>query len=134
MSVISGKSGAVKLGANAVAEVVDFAYTMTMPLVPSHSLADLYQEFLPGRRGITGSVTCRWDDTDTNGQTALRAAILAATQVTLDLLPEGAVTGDYRMQFAAWVQNVSVTIPEDHGPVMSTFDFTSDGTITQDTV
>jgi hypothetical protein len=86
-----GSEGLVKIGANTVAEVTGFSFTITADYSEDTTLSDTAKTYNSiGIIGWTGTVTAFWDETDTNGQLAL----VTSSNITLNLYPEGATTGD----------------------------------------
>lgn len=128
MATTHGKVGLVKVGTATVAEVVSWDLDEQANLTEDHQLTDTYATFLVGRKSWTATVTCRWDDTDSTGQEALRAG----SSVALHLLPEGATTGDEDYTGTAIVASVSESLPED-GAIMRTISLVGNGALDRDT-
>jgi flagellar hook assembly protein FlgD len=80
-----GNEGKVKVGANTVAEVSAWSYTETCDLAEDTVMMDTAKSYKAGHKDGSGSVTCFWDETDTNGQQAMDAG----STVNLILFPEG---------------------------------------------
>ena len=84
-----GSEGTVKVGANTVAEIRSWEMNVQADTIEDTELGDAAKTFKSGNYGWSGSVSCFWDETDTNGQEALTIG----ASVTLTLYPEGAATG-----------------------------------------
>lgn len=130
MTTFAGNDGVVKIGANAVAEVRSFNVTEVAETRDATSMGDTWRaNKVNGLKSWTGSVTCWWDDTDTNGQVALTVG----ASVTLTLYPEGDGTGAYSISGTAIVTEIShEQAMED--TIEASFNFTGDGALTRGTV
>ncbi len=76
-----------------------------------------------------GSISCFWDETDTNGQ----ETIDAGTTVALKVYPEGDTTGDVFFSGNAIVTNITRKATLE-GMVEASFTFKGTGVLTQSTV
>ena len=85
-----GSEGTVKIGTNAIAEIRSWELTHETEVIEDTEIGDSNKTFQTGNSSWSGSVTCFWDETDTNGQEALTAG----ASVTLNLYPEGATAAD----------------------------------------
>jgi hypothetical protein len=93
MATHVGKEGSVANGANTVAEVNGWELTESAELVEDSELSDEWRTFKSGTdvyKEWSATVTCWWDETDTNGQIAMSLG----ASVTLNLYGEGKVAGD----------------------------------------
>ena len=129
MATHVGTSGVVKVGANAVAEVVGFNLDETNDTVEDTSLTDTAKSYLVLRKDATGTIECHWDETDTNGQEALDVG----SSVTLNLYPEGADSGDAYYTGTAIVTGASVAVTMD-GVISRTFNVQFSGGVSHTTV
>lgn len=131
MGTHHGKDGVVKVGSNAVAEVDNWSVTESAAVADDTSMGDTWKTHVSGKtiNSWNGSLTCHWDESDTNGQEALDIG----ASVTLNLYPEGAGTGaDYRTGTATITQ-VGLTVTKD-GVTQRSFNFEGNGALTQSTV
>ena len=127
-----GNEGQVKLGANTVAEVMEFEFTETVQPIDDTAMGDAYKTHIGGS-GIkewSGSMTCHWDETDTNGQQAMTVG----ASVTLNLYPEGSTSGDTYWSGTASITERSQTTKMDGETIRATFTFMGNGTLTRGTV
>jgi hypothetical protein len=85
-----GSEGTVKVGSNAIAEIRGWELSHTAEVIEDTVLADADKTFQAGNASWSGSVSCFWDETDTNGQVAMTAG----ASITLNLYPEGASAAD----------------------------------------
>ena len=129
MATHVGTSGVVKVGANAVAEVVGFNLDETNDTVEDTTLTDTAKSYLVLRKDATGTIECHWDETDTSGQEALDVG----SSVTLNLYPEGADSGDAYYTGTAIVTGASVAVTMD-GVISRTFNVQFSGGVTHTTV
>jgi len=125
----TGVSGVVKVGSNVVAELRSFTIDTTAELIEDTTLTDTSRTYQFGKKGATVSAECWWDETDTNGQ----IAIIEGSQVTLNLYPEGADSGDYYFSGTWLIGSNSVSIPTD-GIIEASFNATLTGALTRGTV
>lgn len=125
----AGSEGTVKVGANAVAEITAFSIEETADTVEDTSMGDTSRTFKVTLKSWNGSLECHWDETDTNGQVALTVG----SEVTLNVYPEGATTGDTYLTGTAIVTGVSVA-GELNGLVSRSLTFQGNGALTIGTV
>ncbi len=109
MATHVGTSGVVKVGTDAVAEVTGFSIDQTSDTVEDTSLTDTSKTYKVLRSDATGTVECHWDETDTNGQ----GALTVGAEVTLNLYPEGADSGDTYYTGSAIVTSVGQNVSLD---------------------
>jgi len=129
MATHVGTSGVVKVGANAVAEVVGFNLDETNDTVEDTSLTDTAKTYIALREDATGTIECHWDETDSSGQESLDVG----ASVTLNLYPEGADAGDAYYTGTALVTGASVAVTMD-GVISRTFNVQFSGGVTHTTV
>jgi len=125
----TGVSGVVKVGSNVLAELRSFTIDTTTEIIEDTTLTDTSRTYQFGKKGATVSAECWWDETDTNGQ----IAIIEGSQVTLNLYPEGADSGDYYFSGTWLIGSNSVSIPTD-GIIEASFNATLTGALTRGTV
>lgn len=122
MTTFSGKDGIVKVGGNVISERVTWTIDQTAATEESTSQGDSWQTFEEGLKTWTGSLECRWDDTDVAGQEAL----IIGSKVALTLYPEGDAVGAYEYSGNAVITTVSNATPHDDR-VSRSFQFQGDG-------
>lgn len=105
MATHLGKEGTVQVGSNSIAEIRSFSIDETVDTVEDTSMGDAAKTYLASIKDFSGSVDVIYDESDTNGQTAL--AVGAA--VTLNFAPEGASTGDVKLTGDAIVTGKSIS-------------------------
>ena len=93
MAFIVGKGGTVEIGAtpDAVAEVSAFSYSEETEEIEVVAMG-VAKRFAGGTVEGSGSISCNFDPSDTNGQVALIAKVNAVDQtIAVHLFPEGDV-------------------------------------------
>lgn len=121
-----GTEGLVRVGANTVAEVTGFSFTVTAEYAEDTTLADTAKTY--NTVAITawnGSITAFWDETDTSGQVALTPG----ANISLVLAPEGVDSGDTRYSGNALI--TEITRNTQRGTTNEiTFNFIGNGALT----
>ena len=128
MATHLGKEGTVQVGSNAIAEIRGFSIDETIDVVEDTSMGDSSKTYLASIKDFSGSVDVLYDETDTNGQTALSIG----SSVTLNFAPEGTDSGDVKLTGTAIVTGKSVTSSFD-GLVESTITVQGTGGLTTTT-
>jgi len=128
MATHLGKEGTVQVGSNAIAEIRGFSIDETIDVVEDTSMGDSSKSYLASIKDFSGSVDVLYDETDTNGQTALSVG----SSVTLNFAPEGTASGDVKLTGTAIVTGKSVTSSFD-GLVESTITVQGTGGLTTTT-
>ena len=119
MATHIGNEGSVAIGANTVAEVEAFSLTLTAAMAEKSALGDAFVSRTAGLKDATGTITCFWDETDTNGQLTL----LAGATVVLNLYPEGATSGDVYWTGNAIITDVELAVSGPNDITKQTFNF-----------
>ena len=128
MATHLGKEGTVQVGSNAIAEIRGFSIDETIDTVEDTSMGDSSKTYLASIKDFSGTVDVLYDETDTNGQTALSLG----SSVTLNFAPEGTASGDVKLTGTAIVTGKSVTSSFD-GLVESTISVQGTGGLTTGT-
>ena len=128
MATHLGKEGTVQVGSNSIAEIRGFSIDETIDTVEDTSMGDSSKTYLASIKDFSGSVDVLYDETDTNGQTALSVG----SSVTLNFAPEGTASGDVKLTGTAIVTGKSVTSSFD-GLVESTISVQGTGGLTTGT-
>jgi len=128
MATHLGKEGTVQVGSNSIAEIRGFSIDETIDTVEDTSMGDSSKSYLASIKDFSGSVDVLYDETDTNGQTALSIG----ASVTLNFAPEGTASGDVKLTGTAIVTGKSITSSFD-GLVESTITVQGTGGLTTTT-
>jgi hypothetical protein len=124
----TGSEGTVRVGANAIAEIRSYSVEQTGDTVEDTTMGDSWRTHKATLKGWTASVDCFWDETDTTGQ----GALTVGSEVTLNLYPEGATTGDKYYTGTGIVTGKTVSASFD-GMVESTINVQGTGALTEST-
>ncbi len=124
-----GSEGTVAIGANTIAEIRSWSISESGTTIDDSELADTWDTKLPGPQSWSGSIECYWDETDTTGQGAMTTGAI----VTLNLYPEGNVTGDTYYTGSAIITGIERSGARD-GMVEASYSFEGSGALTQSTV
>ena len=128
MATHLGKEGTVQVGSNAIAEIRSFSVDETIDVVEDTSMGDSAKTYLASIKDFSGTIDVLFDETDTNGQTALSVG----SSVTVNFAPEGTTTGDVKLTGTAIVTGKSVSSSFD-GLVESTITIQGTGGLTTGT-
>ena len=128
MATHLGREGTVQVGSNAIAEIRGFSIDETIDVVEDTSMGDSSKTYLASIKDFSGTVDVLYDETDTNGQTALSLG----SSVTLNFAPEGTSSGDVKLTGTAIVTGKSITSSFD-GLVESTITVQGTGGLTTTT-
>jgi hypothetical protein len=129
MSNHTGSEGVVKVGSNTVAEVRDWNIAESAETIDDTTMGDTARTKKAGLTSANGSLTAYWDETDTSGQ----GAMTVGAEVTLNLYPEGATSGDTYATGSAIVTETGKSGTSE-GMVETTFSFEFNGAVTWGTV
>lgn len=126
MATHTGNAGSVTIGANAVAEVLDFSLTEGVNVIDDTVIADAADTHLVGTTNWSGSVNCYWDETDTNGQEAMTIG----ASVTIHLLPEGAGSTNIDFNGTATITSIERAVAN-NSIITASFSFQGNGALTR---
>ena len=104
MATHLGKEGTVQVGSNSIAEIRSFSIDEVIDVVEDTSMGNNSKSYLASIKDFSGSVDVLYDETDTNGQTALAVG----SSVTLNFAPEGTASGDVKLTGTAIVTGKSI--------------------------
>jgi len=124
-----GKDGVVKVGSDAVGSIRSFSIDYNSDTVETTKMGDAARTYTGTLKSWSASIDAIWlEDTDT-GQQALNPG----DEVTLNMYPEGADSGDTYYTGTAIVTGVSVSTSYDD-LVMVSFTAQGDGDLSITTV
>lgn len=124
-TAVAGKLCKVVIAAATVAEMDGWDYNPTADMIEKTPFLATSKSHIVGLMDGSGSFKGRLDMTDTNGQVALRNAMLAGTQVTLKLY----TTATNFFTVPALIKG-SPMKSDTHGAVEVQYDFQGDGDAT----
>ena len=128
MATHTGSEGTIKVGANTVGELRSFTLETTAETIEDTSMGDTNRSYKVGLKSFTGSASLFWDEVD-SGQTA----IVVGTEITLNVYPEGASSGDTYYTGSAIVTGSTIASSFD-GMVEAEVSFQGTGALTTTTV
>lgn len=126
---LAGAEGVIKVGSNTVAEVRGWSIEQQADVVEDTVLGDTWKTNKASLKSWSGSLSGWWDETDATGQTALAVG----AEVTLNLYPEGATTGDAYFTGTAIVTSKS-NKGEVGGMIEFEINFVGNGALSESTV
>jgi len=126
-NVHTGSEGTIKIGSDTVGELRSYSLETTADTIESTNMGTTARTYKAGLTAWSGTASLFWDELDA-GQTAL----VIGTQITINVYPEGASTGDKYFSGAAIVTAKSVSASFD-GLVESSISFQGTGALTLST-
>ena len=130
MAITRGCYGTVEVDAATVAEVKAWELNTSAEVLDSSAIGDCTKSYTVGAVDWSGTVSCWWDATDTNGQEAMD---VGTTITTLSLQPEGDTTADVTYSGSAIITSIARSGAVD-SIVEANFSFQGTGTLTQGVV
>ena len=89
MATHKGSEGTIKVGSNAVAELLSYSITENVDLIETTNISDAARLYTTGKSSWGGEIATNWDETDT-----AQSALTIGASVTLNIYPEGATSSD----------------------------------------
>ena len=89
MATHKGSEGTIKVGSNAVAELLSYSITENVDLIETTNITDAARLYSTGKTSWGGEISTNWDEGDT-----AQSALTIGASVTLNVYPEGATGGD----------------------------------------
>jgi hypothetical protein len=128
MATHVGSEGTIKIGADVVGELRSFSLESTAETIEDTSMGDTNRSYKVGLKTFTGTASVYFDETDA-GQTAL----VAGAEITLNVYPEGASSGDTFYTGSAIVTGKTINSSFD-GMVEAEVSFQGNGALTESTI
>lgn len=127
MATHTGSEGTIKVGNDTVGELRSFTLETTAETIEDTSMGDTNRSYKVGLKAFSGSASVFWDENDA-GQTAL----VVGTEITINVYPEGATTGDKYYSGSAIVTGSTINSSFD-GMVEGEISFQGTGALTLST-
>ena len=127
MATHTGSEGTIKIGSDTLGELRSFTLESTAETIEDTSMGDTSRTYKVGLKTFTGTASVFFDETDT-AQTALTAG----AEITLNVYPEGATTGDTYYSGTAIVTGKTINSSFD-GMVEAELSFQGTGALTVST-
>lgn len=121
----TGSEGVCKVGSDTILEIKDWTISENCEPIEDTTMGDSARSYKPGLITGSGSFTAYWDEEDTTGQ----GALTSASEVTLNVYPEGDAAGATYASFSAIITEESKTASFD-GMVEATYGFAINGVVT----
>lgn len=128
MATHTGSEGTVKIGSATLGEIRSFNLNITTDVIEDTSMGDTFRSFKSGLSQFTADLEVFFDETD-----AAQNALDPAAQLTLELYPEGASSGDTYFTGTVIVTSKTITSTVD-GMVEASFTAQGTGGITETTL
>ena len=128
MATHTGSEGTIKIGSDTLGELRSFSLESTAETIEDTSMGDTSRTYKVGLKTFTGTASVFFDETDT-AQTAL----VAGAEITLNVYPEGASSGDTYYTGSAIVTGRTINSSFD-GMVEAEISFQGTGALTESTV
>jgi len=124
MAILTGNAGSFKLTTNTVLEIDTWTLDVSTGLEETQSFGKTWKERTATIREFSGTASGRFDNTDTNGHSALNTAFLGGTSVSARFY----VSATNYYSGTAFVQ-ASLNVSE-NGLVTVSYTFTGSGALT----
>jgi hypothetical protein len=128
MATHTGSEGTIKIGADVVGELRSFSLESTAETIEDTSMGDTNRSYKVGLKTFTGTASVYFDETD-----AGQILLVAGAEITLNVYPEGATSGDTFYSGSAIVTGKTLNSSFD-GMVEAEISFQGSGALTIDTV
>ena len=128
MATHTGSEGTIKIGSDTVGELRSFSLESTAETIEDTSMGDTSRTYKVGLKTFTGTASVFFDETDT-----AQNALVAGAEITLNVYPEGASSGDTYYSGSAIVTGRTINSSFD-GMVEAEISFQGTGALTTSTV
>ncbi len=128
MATHTGSEGTIKIGTDTVGELRSFSLESTAETIEDTSMGDTNRSYKVGLKTFTGTASVFFDETDT-----AQNAVDAGAEITLNVFPEGASSGDTYYSGSAIVTGRTINSSFD-GMVEMEISFQGNGALTEATV
>ena len=128
MATHTGSEGTIKIGSDTLGELRSFTLESTAETIEDTSMGDTSRTYKVGLKTFTGTASVFFDETDT-----AQNALVAGAEITLNVYPEGASSGDTYYSGTAIVTGRTINSSFD-GMVEMEISFQGTGALTESTV
>ncbi len=128
MATHTGSEGTIKIGANTLGELRSFTLETTAETIEDTSMGDTSRTYKVGLKTFTGTASVFFDETDT-----AQPSLVAGAEITLNVYPEGASSGDTYYTGSAIVTGRTINSSFD-GMVEMEISYQGTGALTESTV
>jgi hypothetical protein len=127
MATHTGSEGTIKINNDVVGELRSFSLESTAETIEDTSMGDTNRSYKVGLKTFTGTASVFFDETDT-----AQNALDAGAEITLNIFPEGASSGDTYYTGSAIVTGRTINSSFD-GMVEMELSFQGTGALTEST-
>jgi hypothetical protein len=128
MATHTGSEGTIKIGTDVVGELRSFSLESTAETIEDTSMGDTNRSYKVGLKTFTGTASVYFDETD-----AGQILLVAGAEITLNVYPEGASSGDTFYTGSAIVTGKTINSSFD-GMVEAEISFQGNGALTESTI
>ena len=128
MATHTGSEGTIKIGSDTLGELRSFSLESTAETIEDTAMGDTDRSYKVGLKSFTGSASFFFDETDT-----AQGNLDAGAEITLNVYPEGAASGDTYYTGSAIVTGRTINSSFD-GMVEMEISFQGNGSLTETTV
>ena len=128
MATHTGSEGTIKISNDVVGELRSFSLESTAETIEDTSMGDTNRSYKVGLKTFTGTASVFFDETDT-----AQNALDAGAEITLNVYPEGASSGDTYYTGSAIVTGRTINSSFD-GMVEMELSFQGNGALSESTV
>ena len=128
MATHTGSEGTIKIGSDTLGELRSFSLETTAETIEDTSMGDTNRTYKVGLKSFTGSASVFFDETDT-----AQPSLVAGAEITLNVYPEGASSGDTYYTGSAIVTGRTINSSFD-GMVEMEISYQGTGALTEQTV
>ena len=128
MATHTGSEGTIKIGSDTLGELRSFSLETTAETIEDTSMGDTSRTYKVGLKTFTGTASVFFDETDT-----AQPSLVAGAEITLNVYPEGASSGDTFYSGSAIVTGRTINSSFD-GMVEAEISFQGTGALTESTV
>ena len=128
MATHTGSEGTIKIGSDTLGELRSFTLETTAETIEDTSMGDANRTYKVGLKTFTGSASVFFDETDT-----AQPSLVAGAEITLNVYPEGASSGDTYYTGSAIVTGRTINSTFD-GMVEMEISYQGTGALTESTV
>jgi predicted secreted protein len=128
MATHTGSEGTIKIGSDTLGELRSFTLESTAETIEDTAMGDTDRSYKVGLKAFTGTASLFFDETDT-----AQGNLDAGAEITLNVYPEGAASGDTYYTGSAIVTGRTINSSFD-GMVEMEISFQGNGALTETTV
>ena len=110
--------------ATSIGSITSFSLDENVELIDKTLLSSTYKAQAAGSKSFSGSIECFWDEAD-----APQLLTIAGAELSFQILPEGATSGDYGYSGNAFIESTSISAAVD-GMITMPVNISGNGALT----